>query len=208
MLNLLKSTQVNKFVPKEKLIDKLNLSPVLKESIKDHVKRFTIANELSPKSMNIAKGEAVSGIFVMEVLLKQKSIDYKLIEAVARKNKHKLLFALSCKDEIQLAVFYGKLYCSDWVKQNDIQLEIKGDNFDAVWENIVAQIALVKTEVAIEQRDTSIATRLAKQEGRIKLKKEIDQLEKQARKETQPKRKFEIVGKVSELKKKLEETKS
>lgn len=207
MLNLLKSTQVNKFLPKEKLIDKLDLSQALKESLKDHIKRFTIANELSPKSMNIAKGEAVSGIFVMEVLLKQKSIDYKLIEAIAKQNTHKLLFVLNCDDEIQLAVFYGKLYRSEWIKENDLRFEIKGDNFDAVWDNIVAQIALVKTDEAPQQTDAPIATQIAKQEEREKLKKEIEQLEKQARKETQPKRKFELVGKISSLKNTLEELK-
>lgn len=207
MLNLLKSTRVNKLLSKEKLIDKLGLSPALKKSLKDHIKRFIIANELSPKSMNIVKGKTVLAIFVVEVLLKQKNIDYKLIESVARQNTHKLLFVLKYEEEVQLAVFYGKLYRSEWVYENDLQLEIKGDNFDVVWDNIVAQIALVKTDEAPKQTDMPIASMLARQEERAKIEKEIARLEKQARAEVQPKRKFEIVGNISSLKNTLEELK-
>lgn len=203
MLNLLKTTEVNKFLPKEKLIDKLDLTPALKVSLKDNVKRFTIANELSPKSMNIPKGETVSAVFVMEVLLKQKNIDYKLVEAVARQNAHKLLFVLHHEDEMQLAVFYGKLYRGQWVKEKDLSIEIRGETFDAVWDNIVAQIALVKTDTVAKA--VPVAEQLAIQEERTRIEKEIVTLEKQARKEMQPKRKFEIVGEIGELKRKLEE---
>lgn len=203
MLNLLKTTEVNKFLPKEKLIEKLDLTPALKVSLKDNVKRVTIANELSPKSMNIPKGETVSAVFVMEVLLKHKNIDYKLVEAVARQNAHKLLFVLRHEDEMQLAVFYGKLYRGQWVKEKDLKIEIKGETFDAVWDNMVAQIALVKTDTVAKA--VPVAEQLAIQEERTKIEKEIVTLEKQARKETQPKRKFEIVGEIGGLKRKLEE---
>lgn len=205
MLNLLKTTEVNKFLPKEKLIDKLDLTPALKVSLKDNVKKFTIANELSPKSMNIPKGETVSAVFVMEVLLKQKNIDYKLVEAVARQNVHKLLFVLRHEDEIQLSVFYGKLYRGQWAREKDLKIEINGETFEEVWDNMVAQVALVKTDVSNEENHTPVAIQLAKQEERARIEKEIVTLEKQARKEMQPKRKFEIVGEIGELKRKLEE---
>lgn len=205
MLDFLKSTQVNKFLPKEKLIDKLNLSPALKESLKDDVKRFTITNELSPKSMNIDKGETVSAIFVMEVLLKQKNIDYKLVEAVAKQNTHKILFVLRYENEAQLAVFYGKLYQSDWMAYSALSLTLSGTNLDEVWDRIVRQIALVS--VTSQASTVSLEDQLAIQEETEKLQKEIARLEKLARKETQPKHKFEIVGKVGELKRKLKELK-
>lgn len=59
MLSFPKNTEINKFLPKEKFIAKLDLNTKLKESLKDDVKRFTITNELSPKSMNIPKGDNV-----------------------------------------------------------------------------------------------------------------------------------------------------
>ncbi len=204
MLNFLKSTEINMFLSKEKLIAKLDLSTTLKESLKNDVKRFTITNELSPKSMNIKTGENVSAVFVMEVQLKQKEVDYKLIEAIAKQNAHKLLFVLHYEDEMQLAVFYGKLYRGQWVKQSDLNIEINGDTFDAVWDNIVGQIALTKTDTVTMHSDVLLEEQLAKQEEIAKLKREIERLEKQARIERQPKRKFEIVGKVGELRGELE----
>lgn len=205
MLNLLKSTEVNKFLSKEKLIDKLDLSSKLKASLKDDVKRFNIANELSPKSMNITKGETVLAIFLMEVQLKKKNISYKLLESIAKQNPNKILFMLSFEDEIQLAVFFGKLYIGDWQKINEISLNIKGENFDEVWDNIITQIALRKTDITENKNNVPVTQQLTMQEEMDKLKKEITRLEKLARTERQPKHKFDIVGKVSELKKKLEE---
>lgn len=213
MLSFLKSTEVNRFLPKEKLIDKLDLSSALKESLKDDVRKFTITNELSPKSMNIVKGENVPAVFVMEVQLKRKDIDYRLIEAVAKQNKNKILFVLRYEDKVasvdlgQFAVFYGKLYRSEWIEYASLSIDVNGANFDVAWDGIVGQVALVRMETD-KLRDTSkdlpIDEQLARQEELARLEKEIERLERLARNELQPKRKFELVGKIGELKRKLE----
>jgi len=203
MLNLPKSTEVGKFLPKEKLIDKLNLTPALKESLKDDVRRFTITHELSEKSLNIPKGDRVSAVFIIEVALKQKNIDYKLIEAVARQNAHKILFVLRHEDEAQIAVFYGKLYKNDWTGTRDLNVDISGFSFDEVWDSLVAQVALT-VPVRVNIPALPVADMLARQEEIAKLKREIERLENKARKERQPKRKFEIVGKIHEMKRTLE----
>lgn len=204
MLNFPASTQINRFIPKETFADKLDLTPRLKESLKDDIKKFTIINELSPRSVNIEKGEAVTGIFVMEVLLKERNIDFKIIEAVAKQNKNKILFMLRHEQTARFAIFHSKLYCSEWSDTDGLKCDIIGLNLDEVWENLVEQIAVVLDAPGSPASDMSIDERLNRQEERLKLQKQSERLEKQARNERQPKKKFELVGKVNEIKRKME----
>ena len=76
------------------------------------------------------------------------------------------------------------------------KLELKGLNFDEVWENIIKQI-----EGGEWDSNLSLSENIELKERKEKLQKEIDKLEKLARKEIQPKKKFELVNK----KRKLEE---
>lgn len=203
MLNFPASSKVNRFIPKETFADKLDLTLRLKERLKDDIKKFTVINELSPRSINIEKGEMVSGIFVMEVLLKERAIDFKIIEAVAKQNKNKILFVLRFEDDARLAILHGKLYCSEWSDTDSLNCDIMGLNMDEVWENIVEQIAIVRDTPDSPKTDMDIDERLTRQEERQKLQKQLDRLEKQARNERQPKKKFEIVGRIDEIKRKL-----
>lgn len=70
-------------------------------------------------------------------------------------------------------------------------LPLTGLNLDQAWEHIVAQIAGIDREPG---RD--LDEQLAQAAQREKLKKEIARLEKQARAERQPKKKFELVQKI------------
>ena len=70
---------------------------------------------------------------------------------------------------------------------------------DAVWENIIVQIG----GIMIDQGNT-LDEQIAVDEQKAKLQKEISRLEKLARAEKQPKKKFDLVLKMKELKKELE----
>lgn len=192
MLNLPKQTEVNKFLPKEKLSAKL--TPALKESLKNDVRRFTITHELSEASINMPKSECVSAVFVIEIALKGQKIDRQLIEAVAKQIPHKILFVLRRDDEAQLAVFHGRLYSREWISVSNLRIDIIGLNFDEVWENIVRQVAIPNSTLHTQNSTLSEALHLAK------LQTEIARLEKSARSEKQPKRKFELVGVIDKLK--------
>lgn len=51
-----------------------------------------------------------------------------------------LVFALQYEVEIQLAVFCEKIFTTSWIHETKAKLELKGFNFDEVWENIIKQI--------------------------------------------------------------------
>ena len=67
-------------------------------------------------------------------------------------------------------------------------------NLDKVWENIVVDIG----GVSIADGNT-LDEQIAADECRQKIEKEIAKLEKQARAEKQPKKKFELVQQIRKL---------
>ena len=67
---------------------------------------------------------------------------------------------------------------------------------DAVWENVIIQIGGIQM-----QSGNTLEQQIALDEQRTKLEKEIARLEKLARAEKQPKKKFELVQKINVLKK-------
>ena len=60
-------------------------------------------------------------------------------------------------------------------------------------------------ELGVWNEELSLDENLALHQKQDKLKKEIDKLEKQARAEKQPKKKFELAGKVKKLKEELKQ---
>ena len=77
-------------------------------------------------------------------------------------------------------------------------MQLNGTNLDAVWENIVAQVG----DITVEEGNT-LNEQIAADDEREKLEKEIAKLEKLARAEKQPKKKFELAQKVKALKEAL-----
>lgn len=69
---------------------------------------------------------------------------------------------------------------------------------NVVWENIIVQIG----GITIAQGNT-LGEQIAVNEQKAKLQKEISRLEKLARAERQPKKKFELVQKINKLKVRL-----
>lgn len=70
---------------------------------------------------------------------------------------------------------------------------------DKVWENAIRSL-----ELGVWNEELSLDENLAIHERREKLEKEIAKLEKQARAEKQPKKKFELVQRVRALQKQLD----
>ena len=101
-------------------------------------------------------------------------------------------------EEEKIAVYHSKLLQTEWMPKESFTVQLKGLNFDDVWENIILQIGDFEL-----QGENTLEEQIAVNEQQEKLKKEIERLEKLARKETQPKKKFEIVQKIKKLKEEL-----
>lgn len=196
MLGFPKTTEVNKQLPKKAIYSKFQLNTVAKAKIDADISRITIVNEISSERINIAAGVNIKSFFVMSVSLKQKDFDPKTIATLSKLVPQNILFVLEYQDEVKLAINHTKLLQSQWMSKEDASIELKGMNLDTVWENIVVQVG----DVDIQEGNT-LEEQIIADEQQAKLQKEIARLEKQARAEKQPKKKFELVQQIQNLKK-------
>lgn len=197
MLNLPEITELHKPLPKTQIYKKFQFSNAQQTKFEADISRIDIVNEVSLRTIpSIQQGKKIKSIYVLSVTLKTKDYDSKNIEKISKIIPQNLVFALQYEEEIQLAVFCEKIFTTSWIHETKAKLELKGLNFDEVWENIIKQI-----EGGEWNNNLTLEENIELKERKEKLQKEIDKLEKLARKEIQPKKKFELVNK----KRKLEE---
>lgn len=200
MLGLPKSTEIKKGIPKSALFSKFNMNTLAREKFDADVKRITLVGEVSKNTIAINKGENVSSFFVLLVSLKQEKYDEKNIILLSKLIDQNILLILEYENKAKLAIYHTKLMTSDWKPTDEYSITLSGLDLDAVWENIVVQVG----KVEIEQGKT-LDEQIEKDELRNKLLNEIEKLEKKARSEKQPKKKFELATRVKRLKKQLED---
>lgn len=188
MLGLPKSTEMSKQLPKKAVYAKFQMNTAAKDKIDADISRIMIVNEITPGKVNIPAGEEVSSFFVLLVTLKKKEFDEKTIATLSKLIPQNILFVLEYEDESKLAIYHRKLMQADWKKTEEQCVEIKGLSLDKVWENIVILVGNVNIE-----QGKSLDEQIVIDEKRQKIEKEIAKLEKQARAEKQPKKKYEMV---------------
>ena len=199
MLGLPKSTEMNKQLPKKAIYAKFQMNTAAKDKVDADISRIVIVNEISPSRINIPAGEEVGSFFVLLVALKKKDFDEKTIAALSKLIPQNILFVLEFEGQSKLAVYRTKLMQTDWKPTESCTLELRGLTLDKVWENAIRSL-----ELGVWNEELSLDENLALHERREKLEKEIAKLEKQARAEKQPKKKFELVQRVGALQKQLD----
>ncbi len=198
MLGLPKATELSKQLPKNAIYAKFQMNTAEKAKIDADISRITIVNEVSAEKVHIAAGDQVKSFFVLLVALKKKDFDDKTIITISKLIPQNMLLVLECGDEAKLATYHTKLMQTEWKQKEALSVELKGLNLDSVWENIIMQIG----GITIDQGNT-LDEQIAADEYRQKIEKEIAKLEKQARAEKQPKKKFELAQQIKKLKDEL-----
>ena len=195
MLGLSKATEMSKQLPKKAVYAKFQMNTSAKEKIDADISKITIVNEITPNKVNIPAGDEVKSIFVLLVSLKRKNFDEKTIATLSKLIPQNILFVLEYGSASKLAIYHTKIMQTDWKPTEEQRIELQGLNLDKVWENVVVAVG----GVDIEQGNT-LDEQIEVNEKRQKLEKEIAKLEKQARAEKQPKKKFEMVQRIHSLK--------
>lgn len=198
MLGLPKNTEISIPLHKTKVYEKFNMNNAAKEKFDADISRIFIVNEVSPNTVTIEKGEDVQTIFLVYIVLKNKNFSENTISQLNKLINQKMIFILDYGSERKVAIYQTKLLSTKWMPIDEFSLSIKGLNIDSVWENFVIQIG----NVVIEEGNT-IDEQIAVDEQKEKIKKEIVRLEKQARAEKQPNKKFDLVQKIKNLKMEL-----
>lgn len=211
MLGLPKSTEFNKRIPKQKFYENLDISPALKRVFVEQIKLIYWRNKLAVSTLNIAAGETVTEIEVFEVRLNEPLFDEAVLKQIDKEIPYHILFILTCDGKAQAWIGYkeasasgkaafkvNKYYHTDWMAEDGLKLRIDGLNMDAVWDNFIIQVGGVELE-----QGNSLDEQIAADERRQKIEKEIAKLEKQARNEKQPNKKFELVQQIKILERRI-----
>lgn len=202
MFNLPRKTQIKKNIYKKLIYEKFpnELSGNRKETFDKEIMKITIINEISEQSIKIKPTEDVSAIFVVLIELKTKDFTSANISLVSKLFGQKILVVLNFEEEYRLAIYETKLLLGRWKKKDEINLNLYGLDLSIIWENLVRQVANIEIEEG-KNLEEQIALE-AKKEKLIKL---IDKTEKQARKELQAKKKYELYKELKEYKRELED---
>ena len=200
MLGLPKATELSRQLPKKAIYAKFNMNAAARDKFDAEISRITIVNEVSPATVAVSAGEQVKAFYVLLVSLKRKEYDERIIGQLSRLIEQNMLFVLEYGGEACLAVYHNKVLSSEWTTRDALSISLKGLDLDTVWQNIIVQIG----DVQIEEGN-SLDDQIALDVKRAKLQKEIDRIEKLARIERQPKKKFELVQQENNLRKQLEE---
>ena len=195
MLGLPKTTEMSKQLPKKAIYERFGMNAAAKEKIDADISKITIVNEISEGTVNIPSGSEVTSIFVLLVTLKREIFSGKTIELLSKMIPQNILFVLEYDGESKLAIYHTKIMQTDWKPTEEQRIELQGLNLDKVWENIIKSL-----ELGVWNEELSLDENIALHMKQEKLQKEIARLEKQARAEKQPKKKFALASEVKKLK--------
>lgn len=212
MLGLPTTTEYNKRIPKQKFYENLSVTPALKRVFVEQIQNVIWANKIAPATISVSEGKEVTEIEVFRICLNAGTLDESALRQMDKQIPYHILFVLEYNDKYQVWIGYkevsggdnafkvNKYYHTEWLTEQDLQIKIDGLDMDSIYANLVRQIG------GIEKGNETLSEQLADKEYRERLEKEIEKLEKLARAEKQPKKKFDLVQQIKELKMKLEET--
>lgn len=214
MLNLPKSTEFNKRIPKQKFYENLSISPALKKSFVEDIRLIYWRNKIAASTMNLSAGQTVTEIEVFEIRLNTPTVNEAVLRQIDRGIPYHILFLLTYEGKMQAWMGYKEAapgstafkvsgyYHTDWVSEAELSLTADGLTLDAVYENFLRQLAgnaLSQTENNGETLQQSVW----KSEQRAKLQKQMEALQGKIRKEKQLNKQVEMNTLLKQLQKEL-----
>ena len=209
MLGLPVSTEFNKRIPKQKFYENIAVTPAMKKAFVEQIKIIYWRNKIATTTLNLATGEQVTEIEVFEMRLSAPELDESVLRQIDREIPYHILFLLEYEGKYRAVIGYkeaatgktafkvDRYYSTDWLDEDDLPVHLDGLSLDAVYENFVRQIA---GEVLADKNGTTLKESVEQQKQREQIEKQTATLEAKIRKEKQPKKKFELVQKLSAMK--------
>ena len=200
LLGLPEKSEIKKIVSKKQIYEKYSkeFNSIRKKNFNDEIEKITFTNEISKYSVNCEEGKEVKRIFVIKIDLKNKNFSDENISLISKLFNQKIIFLLTNEDKFSLAIYQSKLFKTKFNNLESFSLKIEGLNLDKIWENFVLFISGYQLT-----NENDLNTQIDIETKKEKLRKEIEILEKQARKEIQVKKAFELNKKIKFLKNEL-----
>ena len=215
MLGLPKSTEFNRRIPKQKFYENLTVSPALKRTFVEQIRVIWWRNKIAPSTMNLAAGETVTEIEVLEVCLSTPQLDEAVLRQIDKEIPYHILFLLEYEGKYQAWTAYKEAagsgtnafrvdsyYHTDWMEEAALPLKLDGLNTDRVYENFVRQIA---GETLTSGAGETLKESVERDKRRQELQKQITALQVKVRRERQLNKQVQLNTELKRLKKELEE---
>ncbi len=213
MFDLPLSTVFNHRIPKQKFYEKGEISASAKRSFVEEIKEIRWTNKLSSKTLNVAAGGRVTEIEVIHIAVATGCLDEAVLRLIDKAIPYHTLLLLLHDGKYQAWISFkeessedketfkvNRYFHTDWMSESELPIRLDGLSLDEIYENFVRQVAGDELQAASGE---GLKTDFAQSEMRRKVKQEIARLEKLARAEKQPKKKFELVQKIKTLKENL-----
>ncbi|MHB1041429.1 MAG: DUF4391 domain-containing protein [Eubacteriales bacterium] len=215
MLDLPRGTVFNRRIPKQKFYENLSVTAEIKRIFVEQINVIYWRNKIAPSTVNIAAGESVAEIEVIEIRLNQPGLDKRVLQLIDREIPYHIIFLLVHEEKVQAWIGYkeqsqgkagafkpGAYYNTEWQPVDELSLRLDGLNMDSVYESFIRQIAGERLE---DKSGGDLKDAVARDERRQKLQKEISALENKMRREKQFNIQVALNGELKRLKKELEE---
>lgn len=212
MITFPTSTIVDKSVPINAFFKNLDINNRIRQDFTDKVKSITWMAKFAPFTLNVANGKTVHEIVVFRVELKKNDGFYDLLKFIDQKLPRHIVFILKYENNCLLLVNYKEwrdseqfdvihTFQTEWMGEGELSLDLSGQDMDALYSNLVRQIAGAK--ITSSERDIRLAIKHTCEHEKIQ--EDIAALERRIAKERQPRKRFELHQELSRLRGSLEE---
>lgn len=170
-----------------KLATKLGLSDADKQSLQTDVKSIRISHVISNKSIPALKeGNEVKSITIILVEVSRENYNRDALCKISQSVKGQAIFIITFANLASVLLNQnGKAIRSSW--EPNLVFTLKGLTLDTVWENIVKAVGQIDIEPGL-----TLSQQIELNTLRESTEKKIAAIEKKARAEKQPRKKFEL----------------
>lgn len=187
MLNLPKSTEFNKRIPKQKFYEHAQIKSSTKKFFMEQVRIIYWRNKIATTSTNLTIGKNVTEIEVFEMQLYSKNLDESILKVIDNAIPYHIIFILRYENLQQAWIAYKEgdkirsYYHTEWLE--DLSLTLQGLTLDEVYENFLRQIAGESLQAG--QNAKPLKDIIEYNEKIQQLQKQIEKLEKKVKIEKQ-----------------------
>jgi hypothetical protein len=147
------STVFNQRIPKAKFYENLAIGNNIKHLFIDQIDTIIWQNERSPATLGVNPGNAVEEIEIFAIQFNQPEISPKILQAIEERIPYHILFLLKYAGKIATTIGYketnkksgsvnlAKYFITKPKEEAGFTLELSGLDMDAIYANLVKQIA-------------------------------------------------------------------
>ena len=191
MYGLPASSEMRKQLSKEAIIKRFEVSGRERERFDKSVHKIVITHNLCPSTINIPIGKQIQAIYVIEIYLREPGFDRIAIAILERMNQS-AIYILKSEGKCKVVMFEKKLFESDWVEEEDLQLVASGLDLDEVWESFLRNVSGLNDNAPLQDL-------IDKEVSNDKIKRQIETLRNKMAKEKQVHKRREYFDMIIEL---------